>query len=113
MQQDMPISSVPNAATLVVEGRAEPFHCLCQGLSYEGEILPDIGVFVFDDRIALDYRMGQEWDARKLKALFGLLKELKGIDTGAKVSLEDTVLTQLRRHFELVWERFLHTTDDV
>jgi len=106
-QQDKPINSVANAATLVVEGRAEPFHCLCQGLAYDGEELPDIGVFVFDDQVALDYRMGQEWNAGKLKALFGLLKELTSIDQGAEVSLEDNVLPKVRKHFERTWEKFL------
>jgi len=112
-QQDKPVNSVANAAALVVEGRAEPFHCVCHGLSYEGVVLPDIGVFVCDDQIAIDYRMGQEWNALKLKALFGMLKKLKDIDIGAEVCLEYTALRQQRKHFEATWERFLQETDDV
>jgi hypothetical protein len=112
-QQDKPINSVPNAAALVVQGRAAPFHCLCRGLTCEGEMLPDIGVFVFQEEIALDYRAGQEWNARKLKALFGLLKELASIDTGSKVSLDPTMLPPVRTHFEKTWEGFLQATDDV
>ncbi|HXG64233.1 MAG TPA: hypothetical protein VNO70_03940 [Blastocatellia bacterium] len=111
-QQDKPIDSVPNAAALVIQGRAEPFHFLCQGLTYDGIVIPDMGVFVFDDQINLDYRMGDEWDAPKLKALFGILKELKGMDAGAKITIEDYALRTVRKHFETIWERFLQAESD-
>ena len=105
-QQEQPINSVPNAADLVVQARAEPFHFVCQSLTYEGVVLPDIGVFIFGDQIALDYRMGKEWDAVKLNALFGILKEVKRIDSGARISIEDYALPQVRKQFETTWRRF-------
>jgi hypothetical protein len=112
-QRDKAINSVPNAAALVVEGLAEPFHCLCQGLTFEGIQIPDLGVFIFDDHITLDYRMGEEWNAKKLKALFGILKELKWICPEAKVSIEDYALAKVRRHFESTWEKYLQARNDV
>jgi hypothetical protein len=112
-QQEKPINSVPNAADLVAQGRAEPFHFLCQALTYEGVVLPDIGVFVFGDQIALDYRMGKEWDAVKLNALFGILKEVKRIDSGARISIEDYALPQVRKQFETTWRRFSEPGNDV
>jgi hypothetical protein len=111
-QQDKPIDSVPNAAALVVQRRAEPFHFVCEGLAYMGQVIPDIGVFVFDDQINLDYQMGQEWNATKLKALFGILKDLKRIEAGAKVSIEHYALPKVRKHFETTWERFLQATEE-
>ena len=108
-QQDKPVNSVPNAADCVIQGRAEAFHCLLEGLAYNGVVIPDIGVFIFDDQVSLDYRMGREWDARKLKALFDILKELKRIDPGAKVSMENSALRKVRRHFENTWDKFLQT----
>lgn len=112
-QQDKPIDSVPNAAALVVAGHAEPFHFLCGGLTYGGEAIPNLGVCVFDDQIKLDYRMGEEWNGAKLEALFGILKELKRIDPGAKVTIEDYALAKVRKQFETTWERFLQTATDV
>jgi hypothetical protein len=112
-QQEQPINSVPNAADLVVQARAEPFHFVCQRLTYEGVVLPDIGVFVFADQIALDYRMGKEWDAVKLNALFGILTEVKRIDSRARVSIEDNALTQVRKQFETTWRRFSEACNDV
>lgn len=112
-QQEQPINSVPNAADLVVQARAEPFHFVCEGLTYEGVVLPDIGVFVFGDQIALDYKMGKEWDAVKLNALFGILKEVKGIDSRAKISIEAYALPQVRKQFERTWRRFSEAGNDV
>ncbi|HEU4387011.1 MAG TPA: hypothetical protein VFV34_04395 [Blastocatellia bacterium] len=112
-QQERPIKSVPNAADLVVQGRAEPLHFLCQGLTYEGVVLPDIGVFVFGDQIALDYRMGKEWDAVKVNALFGILKEAKKLDSRARISIEDYAAPQMRKQFEKTWRRFSEAGNNV
>ena len=110
-QQEKLVASVPNAATLVVQGRAEPFHFICQGLAYDGQAIPDLGVFVFANQINLDYQMGAEWNAMKLQALFGVLKELKRIDAAARISIEPYALPAVRQHFETVWERFLATAE--
>jgi hypothetical protein len=112
-QQERPINSVPNAADLVVQDRAESFHFLCQGLTYEGTVLPDIGVFVFGDQIALDYRMGKEWNAVKLRALFGILKEAKRIDSRARISIESYASPQVRKQFETMWRKFSQAANDV
>ena len=112
-QQEKPINSVPNAADLVVQGRAEPFHLLCQGLTYDGVVLPDIGAFVFGNQIALDYRMGKEWDALKLRALFGILKEAKTIDSRARISIEEYASPQVRKQFETMWREFSQAANDV
>ena len=109
-QKSETITSVPNAAALVVEGCAEAFHCLCQGPTHKQIVIPDLGVFVFDDQINLDYRMGEEWDATKLEALFGILREVKRIDPACKVTIGDYALRRVRLHFEATWERFLQAT---
>jgi hypothetical protein len=111
--QEQPINSVPNAADLVVKARAEPFHFVCEGLTYKSVVLPEIGVFVFGDQIALDYKMGKEWDAVKLNALFGILKELKRTDSRARISIEDYALPKVRKQFETTWRRFSEAGNDV
>jgi hypothetical protein len=112
-QEDKPINSVPNAAALVTQGRAEAFHVLCQELNYGGEVIPDIGVFVFDDQINLDYRMGAEWNAGKLKALFEILQEIIRIAPAAKITIEEYALQKVRKHFEETWKRYLQTANNV
>jgi hypothetical protein len=112
-QKDKPINSVPNAAAVVIEGLAEPFHCLCERPTYNGVVIPDLGVFVSDNQICLDYRMGEEWSTKKLEALFGILKEVNRICLEAKVSIEDNAPSKVRIHFESTWEKYLWSKNDV
>jgi hypothetical protein len=112
-QADRPVVSVPNAAALVMQGRAEPFIVLCEGLAYDGEVIPDIGVFVFGDEIALVYRMGREWNAANLKALFGILQAVTRIAPTAKISVEEGALKSVRRHFEATWKKYVQATGNV
>jgi hypothetical protein len=112
-QESKPINFVPNAAALVTQGRAEPFHVLCHGLSYGGEVIPDLGVFVFDDQISLDYRMGAEWNAARLKALFGTLRQIKQLAPAVKIGLEKNVLREVGVRFEVTWKKYLEAANNV
>lgn len=73
---DKPLDSVPNAARLVVQGEADPFHFLCRGITVDDVLLPDLGVFVLDNAVALDYERGPAWEAPQVAGLFRLLREL-------------------------------------
>jgi hypothetical protein len=68
--KDVQVDSVANAALLVVSGEAEAFHIVVRGLAFGGAGIPDLGIFVFEDSISLDYRMGPEWGPAELNALF-------------------------------------------
>jgi len=70
---DKYLDSVNNAAQLVVSGEANPFHFLTRGIKISDIILPDLGVFVFDNAIALDYEKGKAWGKPQIKAFFELL----------------------------------------
>lgn len=72
--QDKPLDSVPNAAQLVVAGEADPFHFLTRGIVLGETSLPDLGVFVFDHAVALDYEKGPAWGTPQIKGLFELLR---------------------------------------
>ena len=96
-EQATPLDSVSNAARLVVTGEAEPFHSVLHGITYFGAVIPDLGVFVFQDAISLDYRMGTDWNAAKLTALFELLYQLQRIDPNAQISLS-------KSYFNSAWQ---------
>jgi hypothetical protein len=57
------------------------------GIERGSVTLPDIGVFVFPDQIALDYRMGDEWGPAQLRAFFRLLYDVGQFDTQSSVGL--------------------------
>jgi hypothetical protein len=106
-EEARPLDSVPNAATLVVSGEAEPFHVLLVGVQPRGITLPDLGVFVDADRLTLDYRMGDEWGPAEVESLFALLSSLAAFDPRSSVSLQEGVLPEVEARFQRVWRRFL------
>ena len=105
--KDCPLDSVPNAAALVVSGEAEPFHLVLRGIEMSGVRLPDLGVWVFDDQVAIDYRMGPEWRAAQLRAPFQLLIKLSRSDPRASVTLDPKTLAEVADRFQACWSRFV------
>lgn len=73
---DKPLDGEANPALLVVSGEAEPFHFLTRGIRVEGVELPDLGVFVLPNAVALDYERGPWWGRAQVTALFSLLRGL-------------------------------------
>jgi hypothetical protein len=71
-----------------LDGDAEVFHVVFGGLrSTSGASIPDLGVFVLDvGFIALDYRMGPEWDGPAIAGLFELMRDLKALSDVVTIS---------------------------
>ena len=69
-------------------GDAEPFHVVFGGLrSSSGCAVPDIGVFVLDHGfLALDYRMGPEWNEGAVVGLFELMHDLAILSGNVKIT---------------------------
>ena len=97
---------VDNPAKLVAAGQVYPFHILFQGIEVIGQPIPDIGVFVFQDSLALDYRMGNEWNPEKVEAFLVLLIQLASLDSEAVVSTEECVQPEVADHFQEVFAKF-------
>lgn len=65
-EANVKLSNFDCAAELVVRGEAEPFHMMLKKPMYLGVELPDLGAFIFQENITLDYRRGPEWSYRIL-----------------------------------------------
>jgi hypothetical protein len=76
LDRERQLDEVPNAAILVAQYLADPFHFSVEGLTIDGVPLPCLGVFVFQDSIEFDYRMGADWGPPQVVAFFRLLKRL-------------------------------------
>jgi hypothetical protein len=100
---NVPVDSVPNAAALVASGDAASFHVVLGGIQSQGVTIPDLGVFVFPDQLALDYRMGSSWGVTELGALFELLGELAALDPQASVTHWDTDAAE---RWRAAWRRW-------
>jgi hypothetical protein len=77
-----------NPAYALLAGEAEPFHVVFGGLkSADGASIPDLGVFVLaNDFIALDYRMGPQWDEPAILGLFEIMQDLKTLTKSVIIS---------------------------
>lgn len=90
MQADVPIKQFDDPAGLVTSGIAAPFHC-CFQLQVQGvSRIPVLGLFVFQDVVEIDYRMGSDWNPDNVDAFFRLLAQLKTIAPEANVESADS-----------------------
>ena len=82
-----------NPAIAFLEGDAEAFHVVFGGLrSKGGAPIPDLGFFVLDlGFIALDYRMGPEWDAPAIIGLFEIMRDLKSLSDVVHISHDGNI----------------------
>ncbi|SRR6266536_385208 len=110
--QQIPLDSVPNAAQLVVTGEADVFHTVLRGMTFFDTIIPDLGVFVFQDTISLDYRMGSDWNAAAVTALFELLRHLHHLDRNATITLSKTFFSaDWRRRFTTAFATYVNEAE--
>jgi hypothetical protein len=100
------LTAYHDPAGMVASGDTEAFHVVASGISAGETILPDLGVFVFSDEIALDYRMGPEWGEAELGALFELLRILTAVAPEARVELDDHELPEVERLFMDEWAAY-------
>ena len=105
LQDNQRVADYPDPARLVAQGVAEPFHVLATGLEFDGAVIPDLGVFVWDNELTLDYRKGTEWGRPQLLALFELLRQLASA-TGGRVSLGRHVLPDVDAQFVGEWQAY-------
>ena len=79
-QSEIPISFGDNPADLVPANEAEPFHVVFGEITSPlGNNVPSLGLFVFQEMISLDYRMGQGWDENAVIGLFEILRTISKI----------------------------------
>lgn len=97
--EDIRVEDVPNAAELVWRGEADSFHVVLYGISMNGTVIPDLGVFVSSDAIYIDYRMGADWGAAEVNSLFALLHHLQTMDQNAVVTLPLGETADFRQRF--------------
>lgn len=84
-QADVLIRDVPFPARALCDGRIDGFRHQLIGLSINGVKLPPLTVLVSPNELSFDYRMGAEWDERKLLALFELLRTIRSFAPEARI----------------------------
>jgi hypothetical protein len=107
LNQARSIDSVENPATLITEYRASPFHIVISSITLDEITIPDLGVFIFQESISMDYRKGTLWTPDKLYALLELLCQIKNLAPEVNISLQESESEEKCRRFQTVLNRLL------
>ena len=86
--EECPIRFGDNPARALLEGEAEVFHVVFGGMrSTTGTAIPDLGVFILGASfLALDYRMGPEWNDAAIVGFFELMRDLAALSDHVAIS---------------------------
>jgi hypothetical protein len=107
-RQEVAVATLPDAGALAVLGALGPLHIVARGIESGGVRLPDLGVSVDPEGIALDYRMGDNWNPNVLGGFVDLLGDLLALDAEARVDLEDFAADHARQRFRLALGAYLN-----
>ncbi len=85
-ERDISISDIPDPALYYIQGKAESFRIVLEEFSFSGFKIPQLSISIGESGVEFDYRMGKEWGANELMALFEFLYRIQRIAPGAKIT---------------------------
>jgi hypothetical protein len=68
--------------------------------------IPDLGLFVFQDSVSLDYRMGSAWGPENLAALFEYLYQIKKLAPDMQLTLQEGEISEVQKKFQRIWKQY-------
>ena len=99
-ERSVSLSEVADPGALVARGEVQFFHSVLRDVRVGTSLLPELGVFVAQDEVSLDWRGGPDWSRTTFLALLDLLCELTRIAPEARVTTEPFVLPEYQSAFE-------------
>jgi hypothetical protein len=111
-QREIQLADVPNAGVLAATGRINSLHAVLRGIRFGELPIPDLGVSVWPNEIALDYRPGLGWDADTLAGFIELLSELLELGGGGRLAVAgelDLLPEDVQRRFQKAVTAYLGT----
>ena len=87
-KMEVPLDRIEDPAGMVVAGVARPFHFLIRNFRIASIELPEIGVLILANGIALDYEQSDEWQEPQVEAFCSLLTRLRQLTPEAEITLE-------------------------
>ena len=86
----VPIGLGDDPVPALMSGDTDPLHIVFGGIrSPSGQAVPALGIFVFCDALAIDYRMGSDWDSSAILGLFEILDRIAEITGASKFAHRD------------------------
>ncbi|MDD2625088.1 MAG: hypothetical protein PHF29_00365 [Candidatus Riflebacteria bacterium] len=107
------IDELGNAADLVCKRKVYPFHFMVSDLNIKKFGLYELGIFIFENGIALDIERGPLWGEREMMCLFMLIIKIKGSSSSAFIRLEEHFNKEYQIKFEEVILRLLSPNPEI
>lgn len=105
-ERDRAIDDVGNAGALVATGQLAPFHFVVDQVNAPEHAIPPLGVQVFQECIAIDWRMGPDWGHEEVWAFFVWLQDLVSRTQAGFLELADDGPPEGEK-FMAAWAQFM------
>jgi hypothetical protein len=107
------IDELGNAADLVCKRKVYPFHFMVSDLKIKKFGLYELGIFIFENGIALDIERGPLWGEREMMCLLMLIIKIKGSSSSAFIRLEERFNEEYQSKFEEAILRLLSPNPEI
>lgn len=84
-KRDIKIADISNPAQYYIQGKGESFRHGLEVFSFNGVRIPQLSICIGESGVEFDYRMGKDWEAKELMALFEFLRGIKRIAPSANI----------------------------
>lgn len=104
---EMGLDEVEDASKLVVNRKAHPFHFMIRNIRFNEKQIDEIGIFVLDNAIAIDYEKGPFWNELKVASLMTLIHLIMKDSPQSFIRLEDEVPQEAKERFEESYKEYV------
>ncbi len=99
-RQEIGLDEVPNAAEMVCRRQAHPFHFVVATLRLDRGILYDLGFFILDNAIAIDYNPGPLWGELEIETLMRIIMGIRANAPDSFIKLSSSAKPENRGRIE-------------
>ena len=109
---EMGLDEVENPALLVCTKKANPFHFMTRSIRYAKGTVHELGVFILNNAIALDYEKGPIWGEREIETLLQMILKIRAESPDSVIRLEDAVSANDRQLIEDALDHLANPRED-
>ncbi len=98
--QETGLDEIGNAAEFVCRRKAKPFHFISATIRLDRGILYDLGFFILDNAIAIDFQRGKLWGELEIETLMRIIMEIRKGASDSFLQLPSTAAPEYRGRIE-------------
>ena len=111
-QDDLAIDEVLNAAEIVCKRQGKPFHFVSATTKIGRCNLSDLGFFIFDNAIAIDFQRGSAWGEIQILSLLKIISEIRQNASESFIRLSSRLNPEYRSRLETAMQKLAVEEED-